>query len=285
MKKFLYVLSTACVFSFMVISWIVSLSILLEASIMGIFNSVFFLLPASVIMTILLFYLFYQDGRLFIKDKMPSSKSVISVSMTLFLLSVFLFLYPFLPGPNRIIKNNKAIIETLSIENVLNTDLVDTETQYNTSLYEQKQIGKIVYISSEYEINKDKMWLRSYDSTEKIISCQSSIKYIKNVPDLFYNVERSVFNSLTNTLKLQYGITEKNTVNGANSQIKYSIYSGDSALKHHHESEMQVIFILAENGDDFLLYQLAVCDDYDNLEINEEYILELVKNVFEHATN
>ncbi len=282
MKKLLYVLSTFLAFSFMVISWIASFNLLIEANIMSIFNFLFFLMPASFIITILLFYLFYQDRKLFVKDEIPSSKSVISVSATLLALSIILFVYPFLPGPNKIVEKYKPMLETLSIESALNTNLVDKETQYKTSLYEKKRLGKITYISSEYMINTDKIWLRPYDSKEKIVACESSLKYIENVPDLIYDVERSIFKSLTNMLKHENDTSEEDTVNGANSQFKYSIYFCNLALTQHNESEMKEIIIFAENGEDLLLYRLAVCDDYDNLEIDKEYILELVQSCFEH---
>lgn len=282
MKKIFYALATILVFILLVVSWLLSFHTLFEANIMSIFNFLFFMLPASMIITILLFYIFHQDKKLFIRGEIPSSKSVMSVSMTLLSIAIILFSYPFFPGSNKIVSNHKAIFDTISIENVLKTDLIDKETQYNTSLYEKKRIGKITYISSEYQMNMDKIWLRFYDSQEKIVAFESSFRYIKNVPDLFYNVERSVFNSLANTWRHEYDTNTKSTVSGADSQTKYTIYSYNLDLANHNSSEMQVVIILAENGDDFLLYRLAVCDDYDNLEIKKEYILELVESFFEN---
>lgn len=286
MKKFLYILSTVISFFLTVIAWIVSFRLLIELEDMNIISFTLFFLPASVLLSILLFYLFYQNYMFFSKNDASPPKSVIKVCVSFILISALLFSYPFLPVSDRIIADNREILDTLSIENALKSDLVSKESQYKNAQYKKKKIGKISYISSNYDVNFIQLRRTSED---KITACSFSLEYIKNVPDLFYNAEKNNFEHTKDWLEElsdQYNqIISKEKINGANSQTYYTVCLYEKVIEKDSEDEQSAktntIIILAENGRDILLYQLEWRDDYGKCIIDKDYILELIKSIME----
>lgn len=286
MKKFLYISATVISFSLMAIAWIVSFLLLIELEDMNIISFTLFFLPASVLLSILLFYLFYQNYKLFSKNDASPPKSVIKVCISFILISALLFLYPFLPVSDRIIADNREVLDTLSIENALKSDLVSKESQYKNAQYKKKKIGKITYISSNYDVNFTQFYRPSED---KITACSFSLEYIKNVPDLFYNTEKNNFERTKDWLEElsdQYNqIISKEKINGANSQTYYTVCLYEKVIEKDSEDEQSAktntIIILAENGRDILLYQLEWRDDYGKCIIDKSYILELIKSIME----
>lgn len=286
MKKFLYVSATVITFSLMVIAWIVSFHLLIELENMNLICFTLFFLPASVILSILLFYLFYQVYMLFSKNDASPPKSVIKVCLSFLLISALLFLYPFLPVSDRVIADNRQILDTLSIENALKSDLVSSESQFENSYYKKKKIGNIEYISSDYSVNFEQLRRTSED---KITACSFSLEYIKNVPDLFYHAEKNNFlhtKDWLEDLTDQYNeIISKEEIKGANYQTRYAVYLYENDIQKERESELSAttntIIILAENGRDILLYNIEWRDDSGNSIIDKDYILNLVKNIME----
>lgn len=286
MKKFLYISATIISFSLMVIAWIVSFYLLIDLEYMNVISFTLFFLPASVILSILLFYLFYQIYMLFSKDDASPPKSVIKVCVSFLLISVLLFSYPFLPVSDKIIADNREVLDTLSIENALKSDLVSKESQYSNAQYKKKKIGKIAYISSNYDVNLLQIRRASED---KITACSFSLEYIKNIPDLFYNAEKNNFEHTKDWLEKlsdQYNeIISKEKIKGTNSQTWYTVCLYEKEITKDSENEQpartNTIIILAENGMDILLYQIEWRDDYGNSIIDKDYILNLVRNIME----
>lgn len=197
-----------------------------------------------------------------------------------------LFLYPFLPVSDRVIADNRQILDTLSIENALKSDLVSSESQFENSYYKKKKIGNIEYISSDYSVNFEQLRRTSED---KITACSFSLEYIKNVPDLFYHAEKNNFlhtKDWLEDLTDQYNeIISKEEIKGANYQTRYAVYLYENDIQKERESELSAttntIIILAENGRDILLYNIEWRDDSGNSIIDKDYILNLVKNIME----
>lgn len=234
----------------------------------------FFQVPALLILTVgFLYFIITVIHRRHKNMFILKDKKQILILTVFFLVFAILMISPVFMG-SRFNNDVKNILDTLSIENSLNNDYIFQDEQYYGPKFDSSKFGDVMYISAYYDTDMSRGISADNDSSDKsLTSLEYELRYMQNVPRMFYRIEKSIFSSLyKNDIRFFGGYKEdyEFTDNDINYQVYYTI--NDEGDKNH-------ISIFADSGDSLLTYRLEFTDESQNLRIDKEYVLSLIKGV------
>lgn len=256
---------------FLIIISYLSITYAFSFGVMNMIKFVFFHIPALLILA---FVYVFSVINIIKKYSFSSKKKIVVVLLGL--LSIVMFLMPMFLNSKSIIVGNKDFFNYLSIEKSLGTDYITSEEQYYNSVYEQSEIGEVLYVFCSYEIGDT--LITNEELKEDSTDIEYYLHYIKNVPKIIYQnwQKPAIFDLLyEKSARFGYEFEEEIESKSNDGLVNYKIYYSKET-----DNKCKLV-VYAENGKDMLIYQLKLDDDVRELTIDKDYIISLVEDVMQ----